>query len=459
MNRMASLVLVSFLGVTLSNAAVAQENRTFNGTQVRNDTDQLIDVVIVGRQNGIIDRNYRLAPGQTRATEDGYLRGGWRAVCWWNSATKAGLGAKMEVVERDNQVIAVSDRQKIFLLPAYSCSGSDHGNAGTIQARKNNREMITFAFLSHVPESGLVVYGDRDWPDETNASNREFGYGKSDLQRALEGCPARSTDTIVLYWNGHGGGPEHQFAMYDGVTVLRSTVMDWIKARKTRLSVLLTDTCAKSVVIRAPEAAAAPGRPAAIAPLFDELFRKPQGVVDINSARPGEYAFRRNPQGSLFTMVFASQFPLAGLPNEQIGYLHANAGNRKGWDVVLTEAQASLTAFFQSTFPNGSSGQNDQHIWRRSLPELPGHRARRYRHCQVQNSLGVPLDVVIVGQGQGVLDRNVNIKPGETRETSGSYLYGGWRVVAWWKTDDSAHTGVDTKMIEITHDGQMVRIP
>lgn len=260
---------------------------------------------------------------------------------------------------------------KIYLLPTYSCSGSDLGEPQSIQRRKNNRSMVTDAFLMNVPESGLVVYGDDQWPDETNASEAELGYKESELRNAIESCPAGPNDTIVFYWSGHGGGTSHHvLAMSDNQAVVRSDLVKLVTAKRARLAAVLTDTCAKTVVAELAMAAPKAERPEVIAPLFDELFLKPRGLVNLNSASPGEWALGVNPFGCYFTLVLAGTAAPEDIPGEYLGYLLSNAESRKSWRTVVAELQVNLTAFFKKGNPNGYQGQMDQHIW---VMSLPGH--------------------------------------------------------------------------------------
>ena len=65
---------------------------------------------------------------------------------------------------------------------------------------------------------------------------------------------------------------------------------------------------------------------------------------------------------------------------------------------------------------------------------------------------------MIVGRRGGVLDRNYNIGPGETRQTADGYLYGGSRAVAWWQSNAPGKTGIGTTEVVVSADGQVIEI-
>lgn len=68
----------------------------------------------------------------------------------------------------------------------------------------------------------------------------------TNLKAALQSCPAGSDDTIVVYWSGHGAfkDNEHYLVTNNGTEIKRSEILDALKTKNVRLSVLLSDACA-----------------------------------------------------------------------------------------------------------------------------------------------------------------------------------------------------------------------
>ena len=458
MNRTVLPVVCLVLSCAVSTAVAQDEYTQFKRTKIENKTGQVMDVILVGRRNCVLDRNEVVMPGVQTPTSQGYLYGGWRAACWFDSNTGELIGSEMTTIHSHDQIIPIELKQRVFVLPAFSCTGDDPNQSTVVQRRHNNRKMITDVFRAHMPAANVVVYGDSEWPDTTNVTTETYGYRSVDIREALDTCPARPNETLVVYWNGHGGvtGTQHFFVMRD-TSVFRDTVRDWMKAKGPRLSILVTDTCARAVSAQAV-AVRAVTPPTVVEPLFYELFLKPRGCVNLNSTSSGHFAFGANPIGSYFTLAFASQNNLDGLSNTR-GYLWMNAGTRRNWPSVIGGVQMTLTDYFKHRHPTGythSDGtiQTDQRIWTMNLPDAPD--TNLYSGCKINNTIGFPLDVMIIDRDSVV--RTYNIAPYSSKEVQED-LRGGAKVVAWWRNDDApVNTGIDTKVIVIGHDGQEISI-
>ena len=114
------------------------------------------------------------------------------------------------------------------------------------------------------------------WPGETKMGRWPFGVGR---MAAPVGRPLRITQGHFLRM------PDQKNLL------LRKTIIDRIGRKNPRLSVVITDSCNTL----APGAVFVPGFPCAIlratiSPLFDELFLKTEGLVDINSSSENQIA-------------------------------------------------------------------------------------------------------------------------------------------------------------------------
>ncbi len=133
-------------------------------------------------------------------------------------------------------------------------------------------------------------------------------------------------DAVVVFFSGHGAfddqeGQYFKFPRLGPQTFLtRRQVREAIKAKGTRLGVLITDCCSNiSIIPKLPRAPylGAPMAPAPplISPLFRSLFLETRGLVDVTSSKKGErslaYPATRtegenavHAQGGLFTTSF-----------------------------------------------------------------------------------------------------------------------------------------------------------
>jgi hypothetical protein len=187
------------------------------------------------------------------------------------------------------------------------------------------------------------------------------------ITAAIEQTPVESNDTLVFFWSGHGGydveKKEHFLNMPQGGPLYRSTLLGALQKKSARLTVLLTDSCANFVDTTAGLQQMAPASPdpnRGVAPLFDELFLKARGVVDINAAAPGEVALGLQ-GGGLFGMLLASsalyEQPPDNTPrpiNEyMVGYLWANMERRATWKQMVGQMQPVAQKLFTAVHPEG----------------------------------------------------------------------------------------------------------
>lgn len=130
------------------------------------------------------------------------------------------------------------------------------------------------------------------------------------LFESIEKLNVADSDSLLFYFCGHGvidKDENHLFNLPTG-QVLRSKVLDAIQRKKPRLCVLLSDCCA---AIEPPfRWMPAPHFKTYNSELLRYLFFCPEGLVDINSAKPGEVALCSDMTGGYFTDRFTQVFLL-----------------------------------------------------------------------------------------------------------------------------------------------------
>lgn len=205
---------------------------------------------------------------------------------------------------------------------------------------------------------------------------------------AIAQMPVRAPDTLVFFWSGHGGFDtaknEHFLKMPQGGMLYRATLLGALRKKNARLTVLLTDSCANYVDTNANLIEVAPSSPdpnRGVSPLFDALFLRPRGVVDIQAAAPGEYALALQ-QGGLFGMLLACSSLYETPPENSdrpvheymVGYLWANMDRRSSWSQMVKQMQEVTPRLFALAQPDGlehpdGHKQTTQTITAFSLPE------------------------------------------------------------------------------------------
>ncbi|MCA9000128.1 MAG: caspase family protein, partial [Planctomycetaceae bacterium] len=125
---------------------------------------------------------------------------------------------------------------------------------------------------------------------------------KNELFQAIDQMPVQPNDSVFLYFTGHGAFVQDQgqvLKMTDGEIVLRKTILDHLKGKGARLTVLITDACSNIITSKLKLYAS-------MAEGIDHdvcryLFFRHTGVVDLHAAAPGEEAIALKDIGSIFT--------------------------------------------------------------------------------------------------------------------------------------------------------------
>lgn len=208
------------------------------------------------------------------------------------------------------------EAQRIYVLAVADTSEK----SGLSFSTGPDLQYIFDAFYTNVPGRQWVYYNNplMDEADGTSRPHSNPWLGPdvdTDLagldQKILEAiarCPAGDRDTIFVYYSGHGANDSrgHFLLMPDGTTRLyRDQILSKLQEKKPRLSVLMTDSCSTRASVGIGAGASAMlAVPERISPLFDNLFLKSRGVVDLNSSSEGEVSIGAI-GGGLMTLAFA----------------------------------------------------------------------------------------------------------------------------------------------------------
>lgn len=195
---------------------------------------------------------------------------------------------------------STANAQRIYVLAV----GDTSEKSGLSFSTGPDLEYVFDAFYANVPGGQLVTYNN-PMADFADGSSRELQNPwegpdvrgdlvdmKNKILRAIDNCPSGRNDTLVVFYTGHGAYDDdgHFLVMPDGKNRLyRKTILDRLARKSPRLAVLITDTCnlhVPSGMQPGPTPQMIP--PQTISPLFDSLFIRSRGVVDINSSSEGE---------------------------------------------------------------------------------------------------------------------------------------------------------------------------
>lgn len=173
--------------------------------------------------------------------------------------------------------------------------------------------IMSYLFYLNVPKRQLQfheVVGD--------------GVNINSIIRKVRSLPVGPNDTLIFQFSGHGAYEknrrEHLMTFTNDEILTRSAIRKELQAKNARLVVLLTDTCSNFVEIYGNSPAANP--PQVITPLFDQLFLKNRGLVDISATMPGEYGICFA-KGTTFVLSFSSVL--------------SNSNRRLTWEQVIFE--------------------------------------------------------------------------------------------------------------------------
>lgn len=240
------------------------------------------------------------------------------------------------------------------------------------------------------------------------------------ILKSIERIRVKPDDAIVFYWAGHGAfdADGHYLQMPKGGNLYRSTLLGALKRKQARLTVLLTDSCAVHHDVTAGMPQVSPASPdpnRATSPLFDELFFKTRGVVDVNAAEKGELALGTK-DGGLFSLSLAYMMPgkkltdgdpgMGGI-DHAFGVFWSNSQKRLSWEAVIAKSRRKVQDLFQQLNPDGLIARDGKAYHKQTVAgwALPEKTA-----VQPQGNRGSRFGVEAVdNNGEGV--RIVNVWP------------------------------------------------
>lgn len=199
------------------------------------------------------------------------------------------------------------------------------------------------------------------------------------ILKGLDHLHPSSNDTLLVYFTGHGAADDHgHYFSLAGGKLYREELKREMLNKNARLTVLLSDCCnvrsdGRSFMAPAPRVEV----PKTPTPLFQSLFLKPHGLVDVNGSSPGESAFFTSEKqaldempGSLFTKALTE-------------YAHRNQERQPTWNDLLSEVGIKVHVAFREGYPQGASVakgavvQHDQTVYAIDYPDMPKKQGPR----------------------------------------------------------------------------------
>lgn len=252
------------------------------------------------------------------------------------------------------------------------CDTSDWARWGKFRPNIQMDSVNAFAmFFNNVPENQLdmisITLEENDSPPP------------AEILKTIDDFQIAPADTLVFYYSGHGGADDrgHYLVMAKG-KIYREDLRRHMLAKGPRLTVILTDCCnvrSDGRAFMAPAVRLVP--PHDVTPIFDSLFFKPRGVVDINSSAPNESAFffaARDKhgmyQGSLFSGLLTR-------------YIRQAVARRISWDTLVRDIGLAVGVEFRKNYPQGASiakgavRQRQQNVYAISYPGMPERKGPR----------------------------------------------------------------------------------
>jgi hypothetical protein len=248
-------------------------------------------------------------------------------------------------------------------LPALA---QNRGHLYIVIATDDNDENVG----AHVLQDGRNIKGAVGG----NVARDEFTVTKVDpdslsprtILAAIRQQPAGPNDALFIYFSGHGAF-HPTIGQYFWLTgpkraLPRSRVRDAIKEKNPRLGIIISDCCYN--LFDEPPSAVLPAAIVGTKPLFDELFFKTNGFVDVTSSKEGQFSmcYPQAHKGSIFTQALQ-------------WILWEEREVRLSWKELFKMTQEKTAQDFTEVHPRGVKArggtvvQRTQTAWAFTLPD------------------------------------------------------------------------------------------
>ena len=244
---------------------------------------------------------------------------------------------------------SVQAQPKLYVLLAGDTQEPKLG-----RAIENSLSYVGDAFWAHVPERQLVV---RTVPHDDVTPRG--------ILAAIGRYQPGGDDAFVFFWIGHGAHDNrgHYLDMPGRGTLPRREIVAAIQAKRPRLAVVITDSCNIFLPGGPPFGAFKVISPRRVSPLFEELFFRHRGLVNVNSSTEGQVS-RINQGGGFFAQALAyPPFPKA----QRVGLLWNRAESRMDWPSALREVDQGVETLYRAARID-LAGKQQIRVW--DLPAL-----------------------------------------------------------------------------------------
>jgi hypothetical protein len=178
-------------------------------------------------------------------------------------------------------------------------------------------------------------------------------------------------DTVFFYYSGHGGfdSVKGHFMAQDGKlanALLRSELRAAIMNCKPRLAVIITDCC--SNIIPLPPLTPVPPVIKALTlrniptGIINDLFFRPEGIVDVNACSQGQEAAGKERVGGFFTSVFIEQMKKGVVKTEaklKNSHLPVKLDAKLTWREIFPLLTGPTSLKWKAEFPRPDCRDNE----------------------------------------------------------------------------------------------------
>jgi hypothetical protein len=161
-----------------------------------------------------------------------------------------------------------------------------------------NEGVVRQQFFDTVATRNLRYYS----PWNSGAFDSRPKLTAENLLEEIDNIQLEPNDTLMVYlachgfWDKDDGQQWFRFENDGDKALLRKTLINRIKSRKTRLGLLITDACTNYEKLPSDRTQVSPPLPPVeeTAPLYQSLFFDQQGFLDLSSSSPGQFTLYYN---------------------------------------------------------------------------------------------------------------------------------------------------------------------